>query len=180
MTRNSTLFPSRSVNFLCETRRTSSSVPSSAGDMSRDESDPRRVWLLGFPRPLFAGMMKAFMNETVVAICGEGAAALSEFHAGNTKKHCCMAMHSNLDVNNFAELRGQANNWVDPRDQSVHKITTRHGRSKAGRDLGQHTSVLWKSVKDLWNTPGRGNATPAWARPASRAHYGSLMVPTCI
>ena len=57
-------------------------------------------------------------------------------------------MHSKLDVNNFMELREQANKWIHPKDQSEHKISTRRDRSKADRDLGQHTSVLWKGIKD--------------------------------
>ena len=65
-----------------------------------------------------------------------------------TQKHCSMVMRSKLDFNRFLELREQANKWVDPKDQSELKISTRHDRSKADRDLGQHTSVLWKSVKD--------------------------------
>ena len=73
--------------------------------MSRDGNDPRRVWFLGFPRPLLAGMMKAFMKKAVVTTCGEGAAVLTEFYASNTKKHCSMVMHSKLDVNKFMELR---------------------------------------------------------------------------
>ena len=88
------------------------------------------------------------MKKAVVAACGEGAAALTEFYAGNPKKHCSMVMRSKLDVNKFMELRGQANKWVDPKDQSEHKISTRHDRSEADRDLGQHTSVLWEGVKD--------------------------------
>ena len=57
-----------------------------------------------------------------------------------------MVMHSKLDVSKFMELRDLANKWIDPKDQSEHKISTRHDRSKADRDLGQHTSVLWKGV----------------------------------
>lgn len=53
-----------------------SSAPSSAGGMNQDGSDPRRVWFLGFPRPLPAGMMKAAMKQAVVATCGECAAKL--------------------------------------------------------------------------------------------------------
>ena len=89
-------------------------------------------------------MMTSFIKKTVVATCGEGAAALTEFYAGNTKKHCSMAMRSKLDVNKFMELREQAIKWVDPKDQSEHNIGMRHDRSKADRDLGLHTSVLWK------------------------------------
>ena len=57
-------------------------------------------------------------------------------------------MASRLDVNKFMELRDQASTWTDPKDQSEHSIGARHDRSKADRDLGQHTGILWKGVKE--------------------------------
>ena len=75
------------------------------------------------------------------------------------------------------ELREQASNWVDPENQSEHKIWTRHDRSKADGDLGQHTSVIWKGVKNAmglnrtWKPDTRMGTT--W----KKTLYGSRMGP---
>ena len=98
---------------------------------------------------------------------------MTEFYAGNTKKHCSMVMHSKLDVNKFMELREQASKWVDPKDQSEHKIGMRHDRSKADRDLGMHTSVLWKGVKDAM---GRIRSCTHDSRMGTTGKQGTLWV----
>ena len=57
-------------------------------------------------------------------------------------------MQPKFDVNKCMDLREQANIWIDHKEQSEYTISTRHDRSTADRYLGQHTSVLWKGVKD--------------------------------
>jgi hypothetical protein len=124
-----------------------SSLPSNDGRQTGGDSDPKRVWFMGFPRPLLAGTMKQYMRKCVKDVCGEGVALATEFYAGNTKKHCSMVMPAKLDVNKFMELKDGIEQWEDQKDKSTHKINMRHDRSKADRNLGQHTGKLWKSVK---------------------------------
>ena len=114
-----------------------------------DKTDPLRIWVSGWPRP----MVGEVMRQHTASILNKFPTFVKEnvtIDARNTRKFCTIHFKKEEQVRTFlVGLRDQATDWVDPRSDNPINIRFRRDRSADDRETARVLGKFYCEVRGM-------------------------------